>query len=746
MINRRIAVLLALFVPLASCVHGSNTSTPGTFQAKFAPLFDILPFPNDIYFNHSDGSANTTGTLSILPIGSSTTGPNAPIAAMDHLDGFGTQSDIDIYFNQPVDSTTVLNNVVVLKVASDPLTKAVNPLGTVTPLIPGTDYSIGLSAATDDGGQTVVIKPLKPLAASTVVGTTPVPATYLVIVKGGLKDTSGNDVTASSDFATVIAADTPNGSLATSVGQIKLPAGANPALLPVAQFTLPQLLVAAGAGVLPNNVALTFSFSTQYLGLSLGAVAATATATTQPPGTGIIDTGETLCAILVASGQLPNAAACAAVPGATATEIFAGDLAIPYYLSVPTSGNPTAAITDSWHGSVSGGDTTVLDPKPKVTVAQNVIPVLVALPNSSGTCGAMPVSGWPVVVFQHGITRSREDMFGIAGTYSKACMATIAIDLPLHGVTNKADPFYKNQLFTGTAAASILTAPVSERTFDMDLENNSTLAPGPDGQIDSSGAWFINLTSTITSRDNLREGAADLINLVASLGSLHPVTPPATQAAFDTSKVFYAGHSLGGIVGTVFLGADTESGAPKIVAATLANPGGHVSELLRTSATFGPIIDGQLAANGLPRGTLGYYAFYNEAQAVVEDGDPGNYAALAVARHPIHMIEVVGGLMGATDPCNLTDQVVPNSATDLLVSLMGLTQVKASAAGNKFIVRFLAGDHGSFLSPALPSGCTSSDATLYLDVTGEMQGETASFLATSGTSVSINTGAAAFLK
>src|SRR5215469_12644205 len=302
MINRRIATLIALLAPLAACVHGDNTSTPGVFQAKFQPLLDILPFPNDIYFNHSDGSKNTTGTLSILPIGSSTTGANAPIASMDHLDGFGTQSDIDIYFNQAVDASTVVANVLVLKVASDPLSKAVNPLGTVTPLVPGTDYSIGLSAATDDGGQTVVIKPLKPLVASTVVGTTPVPATYLVIVKGGLKDQSGNAVTASPDFATVISADTPNGTLATSLGQIQLPAGANPALLPVAQFTLPQLLVAAGAGVTPNNVALTFSFSTQYLGLSLGALAASATVTAQPGGVGIIDTGNTLCAVLVGSG------------------------------------------------------------------------------------------------------------------------------------------------------------------------------------------------------------------------------------------------------------------------------------------------------------------------------------------------------------------------------------------------------------------------------------------------------------
>ncbi|MGE5624906.1 MAG: hypothetical protein ACM3ZT_05085 [Bacillota bacterium] len=725
--NRRILAVFALFVPLAACVHGSNNaSTPGVFQAKFQPLVDIGPFPNDLYFSHSDGSANTTGTLSILPIGSSTTGANAPIASMDHLDGFGTQSDINIYFNGQVDSSTLAAGVIVLKVASSATTKAVNPAGSVTPLKVGTDYSIGLSPATDDGGQTVVIKPLKPLTASTVSGTTPVPATYLVIVTGAVKDKSGNAVTASNDYSTILTADTPfftTGKITTT---------GNATLDQIALFTLPQLIVAhVGAGVPLNDIALTFSFSTQYLGLSLGELAATATATAQPAGVGIVDTNATVCAALIVAKEVPDVAHCP--PGSTTAEIFAGDLAIPYYLPVPSATNPTAAITGFWKNA-AGGDTTAADALPKATVAQNVIPVLVSIPK--GTC-TMPGSGWPVVIFQHGITRNREDMFGIAGTFaaSPLCMATIAIDLPLHGITDTTNAFYLKG---------------HERTFDMDLENNSTLAAGPDGTIDSSGAWFINLNSTITSRDNLREGAADLINLVATLPALAAVTPPATLNTFDSTKVFYAGHSLGGIVGTVFLGADTEGAAltlsaPKIVAATLANPGGHIAELLRNSAEFGPVIDAQLAANGLAKGTLGYYAFYSQAQAVVEDGDPANYAGLAAAGHPIHMIEVVGGLTGASDTCNLPDQVVPNSSTDLVASLMGLTQVKASALGSAFIVRFLAGDHGSFLSPALPSNCSSSDALLYEGVTAEMQTETATFLGSAGTGITINN-SAGFIK
>src|SRR5207237_1097576 len=140
-----------------------------------------------------------------------------------------------------------------------------------------------------------------------------------------------------------------------------------------------------------------------------------------------------------------------AVPGSTATEMFAGDVALPYYSAVPSATDPTAALTGSWHNA-KGGDialsaTDATSFLPKASVALNVIPTLVAIPTG---CGAMPGTGWPVVIFQHGITRNREDMLGIAGSISQACMATLAIDLPLHGVTDKTDPFYKNQLFTGT--------------------------------------------------------------------------------------------------------------------------------------------------------------------------------------------------------------------------------------------------------------------------------------------------------
>ncbi|MGH8371709.1 MAG: alpha/beta fold hydrolase [Gammaproteobacteria bacterium] len=702
--KRALVLFLVLPIALAACVKGSDSTTASPnpnagFQARFAPLSGIMPFPNDLYFN-----GKTNGTLNI-PVLDPTQAANAPTLAMNHLDGFGTQSVINAYFSAAVDKTSLnAGDVIVLQVTTDPSTKAIT--GFVKPLTEGTDYSVGVSTGADaDGtasGTVVNITPLKPLAGS---------SSYLVVLTTGIKDTSGAAVTPSTDYAAILAADAP--ALAAGADPTKIDASALPetGLLPVAQFTLAQLAVAAGAGIAPTKIALTFSFSTEYLGASLQTMAATATATAQPTGVGIIDTGLTVSDAITAAGETPPA------PAALA-ELYAGTVALPYYSPVPTSKDPTAPLTGSWQ-TASGGDTTALSPMPKATVAQNVIPILVSIPNGASGC-TEPGTGWKTVIFQHGITQNRENMLAVAGSFASQCFAVVAIDLPLHGVTNTKDPLYLKG---------------HERTFDLPevapffSANSSTIAP--------SGSYFINLGSLLTSRDNLREGAADLINLTATLPTMVAVdnpTAPTVINTFDRSQIYFVGHSLGAIVGTTFLGVD----GSKIVASTLANPGGNISQLLLNSPSFAPQINAGLAAEGVVAGTQFYDDFFRNAQAVIEDGDPANYAAAATANTPIHMIEVVGGF----DAANVADTVVPNSSTDLLANLMGLTRISTAGyhpvtTGAGVWVQFTAGDHGSLLDPSVPSGVPSSEASVYLGVTTEMQGEAVSLAATNGTAVGI---------
>jgi len=128
-----------------------------------------------------------------------------------------------------------------------------------------------------------------------------------------------------------------------------------------------------------------------------------------------------------------------------------GVLNVPYYSS------KAAPLTEYWHAPPFPLDTTStfvtrFNPLPVPTVTLQ-IPVLVSVPNAASALGAVsPAAGWPVLVFQHGITRNREDLFGVADSFADSGFVVVAVDLPLHGITNQADPLYAsgaNPLYAG---------------------------------------------------------------------------------------------------------------------------------------------------------------------------------------------------------------------------------------------------------------------------------------------------------
>ncbi|MGB0132971.1 hypothetical protein, partial [Dokdonella sp.] len=293
--------------------------------------------------------------------------------------------------------------------------------------------------------------------------------------------------------------------------------------------------------------------------------------------------------------------------------------------------------------------------------------------------------------------------------------AVIAIDAPLHGITRTASPLY------GSLGST-------ERTFNIDLINNTTGAPGPDGVIDPSGTWFINLPSLLTSRDNNRQAVADLIQLARAIPTARYTTSGGVN--FDGARIGFVGQSLGGILGTVFMGVN-----PTVQTALLNVPGGGIANLLEGSPTFGPRIRAGLAGLGLTPGTADYAAFFVAAQTVIDSSDPINWALAGNntlnASKNLLIQEVVGG--GDVLP----DQVIPNtvpgaplSGTEPLIRILGLSSITESTqspTGIRGAVRFTQGDHGSLLSPAASPGATV-----------EMQGEMVSLQKSGGAAVQIS--------
>lgn len=484
-----------------------------------------------------------------------------------------------------------------------------------------------------------------------------------MLLTNGITDATGTAAVPDTDYATI------KNALA---GGAACPGITNTTLNGVCRLTGAHLQIAAGVGLNPANVILSFSFTTGSTRDSLAALAAGATA--HP--------------IVAQATGLNTKQVNPALPGVA--DVYAGILQIPYYLA------KSAPLTGSWQGNPSpvGGTRflTRFNPVPVATETLS-IPLLASVPNAASG-RTRPASGWPVVIFQHGITGNRTNMLGLADSFAAQGFVVVAIDLPLHGITDPMSPLYQ---------------AANERTFNLDVMNNTTGAAGPDGVIDSSGASFINLSSLLTSRDNLREGSADLLTFVRSVGNLDLNGDAAPD--IDATRIHFVGQSLGSIIAVPWL-----SLSPAVQTATLSVPGGVIAQLLRDSPTFGPRINAGLQAQGLVPGTTLYNQFFRDAQNVVEAGDPVNYMAAAAAAKPILLHQVIG------------DTVIPNSATQRLIDVAALTKVSTPGPNpvSRAYVSFTAGAHSSLLDPA-----ASLPATI------EMQTEAVTFAVTNGTVVAI---------
>jgi len=724
-----------------------------TFRAQFDPLSAIVPYPNDIL-----GFVAAPGTDGTLNLPAQPLQPLAPL--VNQLDGFSTNARIQANFTRAVAPASLTPaTVFLLEVAIDPSTKGVVGLSDTTLckiaaappaacaaigvaatgnpfLVQGVDYAVGVAPDIDAGGQTIQLKPLRPLNANQPNAfTAGTENGYLMILTDGITDTDGNPAQPDAVFAQIRA-----GFLS---GAIQLPApgaGLPPGLTTeelLGIFIAAHLAVGETLGIPPGDVIVTASFTTLD------------TTTVLQTAAEMAEAGPSAIERMVTPVPLPVAPEVVLPPGTPITtnlvlglqgvdastipgegDVYAGALQVPYYLATPSAEAPTAPLSQPWIAATESplDDTSrVLNKYNPVPLNRGdvSVPVVITVPNDNtdyaaalGGTAVKPPAGWPVVIFYHGITRNRLDMFALTEPLNNAGYAVIAIDQPLHGIAaaeidfETITPEELGAILAANPTALFRVPGVPERTFDLDLQNNATGAAGPDGNIDASGTHFINLSNGLVSRDNLRQAAVDLVALTRSIPTIDidgDETPD-----FDGSRVHFIGQSLGGIAGTTFL--SVEDG---VATATLGVAGGVVSDLLLDSFSFGPRIEAGLIGNGLVPNTSLYNNFIRDLQNIVDAGDPISHAARAAGNSAIHFIQVD------------SDSVVPNSASNRLAAEMaraGLTDFEFSAvpiidpAGHKARVCFTTGaSHGSQLDP----GTTPESQT----VTGEMQGQQLVFIA-----------------
>jgi len=668
MIKSILIAILAVFI--IGCGDNSSSevkvnNTVGQNAGAFV-VFDAtggnIPYPNNILFAKADGTVGSTLNLPYNPEDADAVVKQQ----LNTLDGFSTTSPITIGFNGAINPNTLFHGLHFYEMNATGIARELSFY------VPG--VQAGEFVATTSGNK-IVILPVKPLKQNT---------NYAVALTTSITDDVNKslapDLASALLLKTTPLYDTTNHTSLSDADAQKFEG-----IRRASQLVIGAILQSASNRITREEIVSAWSFKTQSIGKVTTAISdANKTATM-----GIQDTNLTSQQIIGFTG-----ADVSSMQGNA--EVYAGTLSqLPYYLAKASSTHDTAPLTKSF-----SFDTNSSLPDVNATIT---IPVLVTIPKDTNI--TMPGTGWPVVIFQHGITQNRTNLLAISEAFASVGYAAVAIDLPLHGIDDNTSGLYMAGL---------------ERTFDLDLINNVTGASGPDGKIDPSGTFYINLKSLLTSRDNIKQTTSDLIALKNSFGNV--VSRDGVK--FDPNRVAFVGHSLGTIAPFGFLAhANLES-------VTLAMPGGGIAQLLNNSVSFGPKIEAGLADAGVIKGTSSYDSFMLATQTILDSADPINYALQVGATQKIFAIEVVGG------NGNLSDQVIPNSVATAPLSgadpLLRYLQATTLSGNNGAYItpnktaRYNVGDHSSILDPSAS-----------LDATVSMQTQTATFVKLQGAKIPI---------
>lgn len=701
----------------------------GKMVALWAPFkgdAGSIPFPVDLLFNGtSDGTLNiplsgsAEGFYTANSYPQEKTPPAAvladPMVALNTQDGFSTTANMAIRFSAAIDTNTLPSGIRVFQMKGN--THAGFALtGVASDVARELSYGVDFVLAPDPTGQTVVIQPIKPLKSST---------TYRVVVTSALKGVDSNSVVAYGAYQAqrlgVLA-------LFPQVPLYEKAVAAYTAVNPFPPLLLkgmdPAKLVTEGGAIFPlvagaqtpanpaGNIALSYSITTQNLTAALAQAQGVVAAAAAP---------------IIAVGALPASVNTPVTAGfqATNTQIYVGAVS-----GMTSFLNPADPVHSVWSNAGNNLSPANLF-KPDANATKVTVPVLVTAPDTNATvtipnnaqtsgspydngdgtatipCGMAFPGGYPVVIFQHGITSNRGTMLALAGALTKTCSVGVAIDLPEHGIL-PTDSKFGFLAKTAANGGVSLVGPTGERLVASGAGMPSASNPAgcladqahPNGisyDVTGSNGWrcaagnsYINLTNLANSRDVLRQSVIGLDSLYRALKSGANVGLP----TINTDKISFVGMSLGSIVGETFVATLGNIGGSLSTAAFNVG-GGGIAKLLDGSPSFRPAVVGGLAqALGAQLDDATYQSFLIAAQTLVDSADPINYTSelhaltlvvppATAPQTPILFQEVVGT---TTNPADL---VVPNNvyggSPDLVnawVAVSGSTQTGWLAGQN----------------------------------------------------------------
>lgn len=264
------------------------------------------------------------------------------------------------------------------------------------------------------------------------------------------------------------------------------------------------------------------------------------------------------------------------------------------------------------------------------------------------------------IIFQHSITRQKEDVLALAGALTGAGYAVVAIDLPLHN------------------ALAIPTHTTG----------------------DSWGEDFMALGAPLATRSNIQQAAFNLnrLELTLKTGGF----AAAGIASAPPAEIKFVGFSLGSVVGAYYLAGNTTlatSGAPysqtslnSDMKGFLSVPGARLAYLMQNSPSFGPSINAGLAAKGVIKDSPTYHQFFQVTQTVIDPADPASVTTPLAAGLPSRLSGRLA-IQEATSTTFAADGITPTNG-DLTI-----TNPYTRYLGNALGGREILGSAGTAVAP-----------------------------------------------
>jgi pimeloyl-ACP methyl ester carboxylesterase len=259
-------------------------------------------------------------------------------------------------------------------------------------------------------------------------------------------------------------------------------------------------------------------------------------------------------------------------------------------------------------------------------------------------------------------------------------LTVLAIDQPLHGLKSDFEVTVDPDSDTSTdnnVTTTVIAKTANERHFGY-AEAGPGLPPRALTEEDNLSLLFVNVESFLTTRDNNRQNALDLLALRKAVGGIDLNGVSGAGTSLNGDDVYYQGYSLGTISAQAALAVANDTAQADTTddfkSAFFSTPGGGIARFFESSPAFaGSIVDG-LASQGLTSDTSSYQAYISTLQASLDAFDAINF----VGDYEEQGLKVL--YYTASNDQVIPVSQVPGRTLSAPAGVLGVTEIDASVS------------------------------------------------------------------